>query len=94
LALFELVAFLERFLGGLNIPGIESRAISWLEEKGQEYPDVKERTDALAAWLSTTISEAHPALDVTTMKNTLYGIAQDVINGTAGVDRGSWMGGA
>lgn len=83
---FNLLGFLTAFLGGLDIPHVERNAVGWLETKGAEYPDLKERADALAAWLGTTISEAAPELDPASMANTLKGIAADVVHGAAGVD--------
>ena len=92
--MFDLLLFLQRVLGGLDIPGIEDRAVAWLKEKGDEYPDLRLRTDALAAWLQETIAESATNLDPTTMRDTLWGIASDVVHGTAGTDRAAWMGGA
>jgi hypothetical protein len=86
--MLNLLSFLTKVLGGLDIPGIEEKAVSWLKEKGVEYPDLRERADAFASWLSATISEAE--LDPATMKDTLWGIASDVVHGTAGVDPEAW----
>lgn len=83
---FNILGFLTGFLSGLDIPHIESSAVAWLETKGAEYPDLKDRTDAFAAWLQTTIAEAAPELDPATMANTLKGIAEDIVHGAAGVD--------
>lgn len=90
---FDLLTFLARALGGFEVSGIEAKTSAWLAEKGDEYPDLKSRTDALAAWLGATLEESLPELDPATMKNTLAGIAADVVHGTAGVDPGSWQGG-
>lgn len=90
---FELLSFLGMFLGGLNIPDIENRAVEWLKQKGAEYPDLSTRADALAAWLSQTIAEAQPGLDPVSMANTLRGVAQDIVNGASGVDPGAHHGG-
>lgn len=84
---FNILSFLQAFLGGLDVPDIELKAVEWLETKGQQYPDLEERTKELAEFLKTTIAEAHPALDPAAMANTLKGIAADVVNGNAGIDR-------
>jgi len=90
----DILTFFSRLLGGLDIPGIESRAVSWLKEQGSKYPDLAERADALATWLQTTIAEATPGLAQEAITNTAKGIATDIVNGTAGVDPGAWQGGA
>ena len=84
---FNILAFLQSFLGGLDVPDIELKAVQWLQAKGQEYPDLEDRTDALADFLKSTIAEAQSGLDPATMANTLKGIAADVVNGNAGIDR-------
>ena len=86
MSVFDILTFLKGFLSGLNVPGIEERAVSWLEENGEKYPDLKERTDALASWLTATLVEASPELDPERMANTIKGIAADVVSGAAGVD--------
>jgi len=91
---FDLLTFLSHIFGGLDIPGIEEKAIAWLKEEGAEYPDIQSRTDALEAWLRKTISEAEPELDPATMANTIKGIAADIAHGTVGVDPKAWLGGA
>ena len=88
---FNLLDFLARALGGLNISGIEARVQAWLETQGQEYPDLKERTAALAAWLKEVVAESD--FDPGTMRDTLYGVASDIIRGMSGVDHGAWQGG-
>ena len=90
---FDLLKFFSTIFGGLNIPGIQEKAIAWLRAEGAEYPDLQARTDALAAWLTTTLAEASPELDPATMANTIKGIASDIVHGTAGVDPGAWQGG-
>lgn len=88
---FALLSFLNTMLGGLNVP--EARVLAWLKDKGAEYPDAQERTDALAAWLTETLAEVGSGLDPATMVNTIKGIAADIIHGTAGVDPDAWQGG-
>jgi hypothetical protein len=83
---FNLLQFLSMFLGGLKIDGIEQAAVTWLKEKGANYPDLSSRADALAAWLHTTIAESTSELDPSKMAFTLRGIAADVVSGAAGVD--------
>lgn len=90
--MFSLSSFLTMFLGGLDIPDISDQAAAWLKEKGAEYPDIKDRADALAVWLQQTIAEANPELEPEKMANTLKGIAQDIVSGTAGVDPGAHHG--
>jgi truncated hemoglobin YjbI len=85
---FDLLAFLTNVLGGFDVPGIEEKAVAWLKEKGAEYPDLRERADAFASYLSATLAEVD--LDPSTMKDTLWGIASDVVHGTAGVDPKAW----
>jgi len=89
---FDLLTFLSRALGGFDVAGIDAKAQAWLTEKGSEYPDLKERADALAAWLGATLNEASPELDPEQMRGTLLGIAQDVVRGTSGVNYDSWRG--
>ncbi len=84
---FNILEFLKAFLGGLEVPDIENKAVEWLETKGEEYPDLQERTAALSDWLKVTIAEAQPNLDPAAMANTLKGIAADIVNGNAGIDR-------
>jgi hypothetical protein len=89
---FDLLKFLSAIFGGLNIPGIEEKALAWLKEKGTQYPDLEQRTEALADWLTVTLKEASPELDPATMRNTIDGVAADIVHGTAGVDPGAWQG--
>jgi hypothetical protein len=91
---FDILTFLSHIFGGLNVPGIEERAVAWLKEEGAEYPDVQSQTDALAAWITKTLTEANPELDPATMANTIKGAASDIIHRTAGVDPEAWLGGA
>jgi hypothetical protein len=90
----DILTIVARLLSGLNVTSIESRAVSWLREQGETYPDLAAKTDALAAWISQTIAEATPNLDPSVIANTAKGIAQDIMNGTAGTDPGAWQGGA
>lgn len=90
---FDLLTFLGKFLSGFSVPDIGEKVQAWLEEKGAEYPDLKDRTAALAAWLEVTLADAEPELDPATAKNTLLGIASDIVHGVAGVDPGAWHGG-
>jgi truncated hemoglobin YjbI len=89
---FDLLDFLTRMLGGLDVEAISTAATDWLREKGAQYPDLKERADALAAHLTQTLEEVAPSLDPTKLAGTIKGIAQDIVNGTAGLDNDSWMG--
>lgn len=88
---FNLLAFLNGILGGLKVDGIQEKAVAWLKQAGTDYPDVKDRTDALEAWLRATVAEASPALDPASMEATIKGIAADIVKGTAGVDPDAWM---
>ena len=90
---FDLLTFLSKVIGGLDMPNLEAKVQTWLDEKGSEYPDLKDRTEAHAAWISATLAEAEPELDPATMKNTILGVAADIVHGTAGVDPGAWQGG-
>jgi len=92
--LFELATFLTRMLGGLDVPGIQEQVVTWLKEKGAEYPDLKDRTDALASFIAGTIVSAGAAMDPLTMSATIKGIAEDIVNGTNGVNYDNWGGGA
>jgi hypothetical protein len=90
---FDLLAFLKTVLGGLNVNDIETRVLAWLKDAEAKYPDLRDRVDALVAWLTSTLAEVIPALVLTSMKDTIWGIASDIIHGTAGVDPKSWEGG-
>ena len=87
---FDLLEFVAGMLGGLNLDDISAKASAWLREKGAEYPDIKDRTDALEAYLKGTLIESTPNLDPARLANTIKGIASDIVNGTAGVDPDSW----
>lgn len=89
---FDILTFLTKILGGLDVPGLDQKAAAWLTDKGAEYPDIKDRADALAAFLSDTLTELAPELDPAKMRNTLIGIARDVVSGAAGVDHDAWRG--
>lgn len=90
---FDIITFLTSiFVRGLNVPGLDEKATAWLAEKGAEYPDIKDRADALATYLHDTLTELAPELDPDKMRNTLIGIARDVVSGAAGVDHGAWHG--
>lgn len=91
---FDLLKFLTGMLGGLDVGAISTLANEWLLEKGKEYPDLKGRTDALAAYLGETLAETTPTLDPAQLANTIKGIAADIVGGTAGVDPDSWGGAA
>ena len=91
---FDLFSFLSKLLSGLAVGGLDARVLDWLNQKGQEYPDLKDRTDALAAFITQVVTEATPELDPATMANTIKGIAADIVHGQAGVDPASWQGGA
>lgn len=90
---FNLLQFLGLIFGGLNVPGIQEKITAWLAAEGAQYPDLRTRTDALAAWLAKTLSEAAPNLDPVAMKDSLWGIASDIVHGTSGVDPDAWRGG-
>lgn len=89
---FSLLTFLEKVLGFVSLPDLEAEATAWLSEHGEEYPDINDRADALAAFLSKTLKESAPELDPAKMKNTILGVARDVVSGDAGVDHDSWGG--
>jgi len=90
---FDLLKFLSNVLGGINTTEIGGEITAWLRDKGAEYPDLQDRTDALEAWILKTLSETAPELDQATMANTVKGIAKDIVIGTAGVDPGAFHGG-
>jgi hypothetical protein len=90
---FDLLSFLSTVFGGLNLPGIQDKVVAWLKEEGEEYPDLQEKADALAAWLATTLAEIAPELDPATLMNTIEGIATDIVRGASGVDPDAWQGG-
>lgn len=91
---FDLLSFLTLILGGLNVQGLDQKIAAWLAAEGVKYPDLRDRADALAAWISQTLQASIPNLDPVAMKDTLWGIASDIVHGTAGVDPGAWQGGA
>lgn len=90
---FDILTFLTKILGGLDVPGLDAKAAAWLTEKGAEYPDIKDRADALAAYLHDTLTQLAPELDPDKMRNTILGIARDIVSGDTGVDPGAWHGG-
>ena len=71
---FKLLEFLTVMFGGLGVPGIQEKMIGWLKEKGAEYPDVQDRTDALASWITGVLAEAAPNLEPSAMRDTIQGI--------------------
>ena len=86
---FDILTLLTKILGVVDVPGLDAKAAAWLSEKGAEYPDIKDRADALAAYLHDT--QLAPELDPDKMRNTLIGIARDIVSGDAGVDHSAWQ---
>lgn len=86
---FDILTLLTKIRGWLDVPGLDAKAAAWLSEHGAEYPDIKDRADALAAYLHDTLTQLGPELDPAKMRHTLLGIARDVVSGDAGVDYGA-----
>lgn len=91
MASFDLFMFLNVFLGGFNVPELGSKVSAWLAAEGERYPDLKDRTDALSAWLVTVLSEAEPNMNPAAMKATVLTIAKSIVQGTAGIDPDAWI---
>ena len=91
MGLFDIVSFLTPFFSGHGVPHLAAEADKWFAEKGQDYPDLRDRTEALAAFLRGEVEKA--GLDAAKMKDTLWGLASDVSNGRGGVDKQAWQGG-
>jgi hypothetical protein len=86
---FDLTTFLVKILGGAGIAGIEQSVIGKLTELTTAFPDLRDRTEALARWLGEVLA---PTMDVAAMRDTLWGIASDIVHGTAGSDPKAWTG--
>lgn len=91
MASFDLLGFLSAFLGGFNVTDLGDKVTVWLRDEGAKYPDLQEKTNALADWLTTVLTEAQPNLDPAVMKLTVMSIASSIVHGTAGVDPDAWM---
>ena len=89
---FDILKFLETIFAGFNVADIEAKVLAWLQDEGAKYPDLTDRINALAAWITQVLLEAAPSLVLSTMKNTIVGIAMDIVHGTAGVDPSAWTG--
>lgn len=89
---FDLLEFVTKMIGGLDVEEISARATAWLRDKGAKYPDLNDRALALETYLKETLAETAPSLDPAALVNTIKGIAADIVHGTAGVDNDSWLG--
>lgn len=85
--LFDISKFIALWFVGAGIA--EARVVAKLKELAAQIPDLRARIDALAAWISTTLAPTH---NVNAMKDTIWGIASDLVHGTAGTDPDSWGG--
>jgi hypothetical protein len=88
----DLLTIITSLLGGLNVTDAGGKAAAWLNEFGAGYPDVRSRTDAMTAWLMGVVAEAKPELDPQKLRDTLWGVASDIVNGAAGIDPGAHHG--
>lgn len=83
---FDLLSFLSSLLGGIDVGSLEARGQTWLEEHVADYPDLDTAKEALSAFLTAELQAAKPELDAAKIKDTIYGVASDIIRGSAGVD--------
>lgn len=85
--IFDLVKFLSTWMSGV---GLDHEAVkAKLAELAVQFPDLEQRTIEMAAWLEQALAPVH---DVEGMKNTILGIAQDLVHGTSGQDPNAWSG--
>jgi len=89
---FNIFTFLSTLLGGLDVPDLETKVVAWLENEAAKFPDLTARIKALEEWITAELEAVIPQLVLSTMKNTIFGIATDIIHGTATVDPGAWKG--
>ena len=79
--IFDFLTFLSTWLAGIKLD--QAAIQKKLDELAVQYPDAAERAKALATWLEQLLA---PVTDVAALRNTLQGIAQDIVSGKAGVD--------
>jgi len=84
---FSIDETLKRILAELGIA--EAAAIAKLEEVIKNYPDIAGQVGALRDLL---LSLASGTLDPAKIRNTLEGVAKDLLTGRTGVDPGAWTG--
>lgn len=87
--MFNLLKFLAAALGGFGVNGIEAAAMAKLKEIAAGSPEFQDQINQLADWISLQLAPTH---DVTKMRNTILGIATDIVYGTAGKDPSAWLG--
>jgi len=83
---FDILSLLSKLLGGIDTDSLESRGQEWLDVHGAEYPDAAALKQALSEFIATELAAAKPGLDPETIKDTIYGVASDILRGNAGVD--------
>jgi hypothetical protein len=84
--MFDLLSFLTKLLSGLDVDVIESDAKDWLATKGQEYPDLKDKSDALSAYLSERFAAVKPELDPAKIASTIKALVPELLSGETGID--------
>jgi hypothetical protein len=83
---FDLFSFLSKLLSGIDVDSIEEQGRDWLATKGLEYPDLKDKTDALASFLSSQFAAAKPELDPAKIAATVKALVPELLSGETGVD--------
>ncbi len=84
---FNLGTFLATWFAGIGIDAEAAKAK--LAEIAAQYPDAELQIAALSSWLEIQLAPTH---DVEGMRNTILGIARDIVQGTAGQDPSAWSG--
>lgn len=82
----SVLSILAELLGGIDADALGQRGQAWLDEHAAEYPDAEGAKQALSEFLTTELSAAKPELDAEKIRATIYGVASDIMRGSAGVD--------
>ena len=84
--MFDLLSLIQKLIGGVDAAAINARATEWLSVNSTNYPDTKSLSDGLASFLTAELLAADPELSAEKLRDTIYGVASDIIRGKAGVD--------
>lgn len=90
--MFDLLTFISKLLGGLDLDSIEAAGKDWLATQGQNYPDLNDKAEAASLFLSAKLAEAKPELDPAKIAETVKTLIPELLKGETGIDPDSHHG--